>query len=267
MARITHVAKAQQRYEMVPKLDEAGEPIRTPVMKNGVQKTTRAGRPVFMDVTIADRNAPLPMPRCDAPGCEDREIKVGTPYKHMSPKSGPYGGRKLCRHESCPTWQVWEYSSSMGARLAQIDHDFRNSLDLSAVEDNSDVVLALEEMASNIREIADEKEEGADNIESGFGHETEQSMELRDISEQLRSWADEVESADIPDFPEPEEDDCEACDATGYVNGDVDDAEQAACEECDATGRVTPDEVSDEAREEWISEVEGAISVVDECPV
>ena len=94
--------------------------------KDGTQKTTKTGRAVFMTVTVVDKTKPKPNLKCDFRGCDidGGEILPGTPYMHISPKSGPYGGRQLNRHQAHPAWNVWEYSSSMSARLAQIAHDF-----------------------------------------------------------------------------------------------------------------------------------------------
>ncbi len=265
MARVTHVKKAQQRYEMVPVLDEAtGVQKTVPVMgKGGVQKTSKSRRPVFMKLTIADKTKPLPPLRCDAPNCTERDILVGTPYKHMSPKSGPYGGRKLTRHETCPTWHSWEYSSSTSARLEEVSFNFEEAI--SEAADPEEVTSALSEAAEAIREIAGEKEEGADNMESGFGHSTFMSDELRDTADQLNGWADDVENAEVPDLPEPDEVDCEECEGKGYreVAPDV----SLDCTECDGSGKVTPDEPTDEQMDEWRSEVEEATSVVNESPV
>lgn len=199
MARITHVKAAQQRYETVPVLDDEGKPKQTPVMrKDGTQRTTKNGKLVFRTNTVEDRNQPLPLRVC---GSCRQPIELGTPYKHITPKSGPYGGAQLNRHESCPTWQVWEYSSSMSARLAEIENSFQQALDSCESED--DVQQALDEAADRIEELADEKDEAGQNIEDGFQHETGQSAELKDTAEQLRSWAEEVRAATVPDFPEP----------------------------------------------------------------
>ena len=212
MARITRVQKAQQRYEQVPVLNEDGTPKQTPVMsRHGTQKVTKRGKPVFMTVTVQDRTKPLPNRKCGKCG---KEIEVGSPYKHISPRSGPYGGRTLYRCKSCPDWHVWEYSGSLSARLAEIDFNFTEELD-AEFEDTDYVQDALNTAAEAVREIAGEKTEAADNIENGFQHATYQSDELRDQGEQLESWADEIESADIPELPEPEETECEPCDGTG----------------------------------------------------
>lgn len=308
MARVTHVKKAQQRYATVKVLNEDGSVKQTPVMKTikdyvtgettQVQKTTKRGVKVFMTVTAQDRTKPLPMPECDYSGCkhEQRAIKVGEAYKHITPKSGPYGGRTRVRHEDCPTWMVWEYSSSLSARTAEISHNAWSAFPDSA-ESADDIESWLEDVASEIEALADEKDESADNIEEGFGHETSASEELREVAENLRSWADDVRSADLPDFPEPEEEDCDDCEGNGtkteecvYCSGtgllaetvegdeDTDPEEECSqcggegeadedCDTCDGTGTVTPEEPSEEQISNWLDEVRDAVSIVDECPV
>ena len=265
MARVTHVKKAQQRYEMVPVLDEAGQPVRTPVLdKIGHQKSSKRGL-VFRTQSVEDKTRPLPLEVCDS--CR-LPIEIGTPYKWIQPKSGPYGGRKRSRHEACPNWQVWDYSSSLFARTAQLEHGFWESLG-DEFETVEDVQNALNEMAEEARSLASEKEEAAENIESGFGHETEQSSELREIADQLNSWADDIEEADIPDLPEPDDVDCEACDGTGKTDEPDDDEPDAFldCKECDGSGLVSSEKPSEEQLSEWRDEVRDAVSVVGECPV
>jgi hypothetical protein len=280
MARVTHVKKAQQRYATVPVLDDDGNPKKTPVMKDGVQKTTKKGKAVFMTVTVQDRSKPLPAYTCDSCGTE---IAVGTPYKHITPKSGPYGGTKKTRHESCPSWQVWEYSSSWSARIAQATSNF----DITAVESPEDVTSALEDVASAIRELAEESREAASNIEEGFGHPTSQSEEAEERADALDNWADEIEQADVPDLPDVEERyfvtngdgvvsdlfetdgyDTEA-DAEHALAAHREDNNTDADEPDDGfeIEAIEPDEPTVEQMEEWRSEVEDACSIVDESPV
>ena len=259
MARITRVAKAQQRYATVPVIDEAtGQPKQTPVMgRDGKQKVSKRG-PVFMTVTKADKSQPLPMPDCGLCG---KTIEVGQPYKHISPKSGPYGGNTLYRCADCPDWNVWDYSSSLSARVAEIEHNANNALE--NVESEEEVQEVLNEAAEAIREIASEKSEGADNIEHGFGHETSQSEELRQTAEQLDSWADEVENITIPDAPDPEDADCETCCGTGTVSSEDD---EIPCDDCDGSGH--PSEPTAEQLDEWRAEVSDEVSgVLGNCPV
>jgi hypothetical protein len=267
MARVTHVKKAQQRYAMVPVLDENGEQKKTPVMRsNGTQKTTKSGKLVFRSISIEDRTQPLPPHTCGA--CR-QPIEVGQPYKHISPKSGPYGGATLRRHESCPDWHVWDYSHSMSAQLARIDHDAQDRI--QNVESQDEAVELAGEIAEEIREIAQQKEEGADNIEEGFGHETEMSTELRDTAEQLNTWADDIENVDIPDYPEAKDIDCEECEGSGEVEDATPDAEEGAtvsCSACDGAGQVEADEPSEEQIDEWKSAVDEAINgELGNCPV
>lgn len=270
MARVTHVKKAQQRYATVPVLDENGDPKKVPVMKKvkdystgevtEVQKTTKHGRPVFMKLTVEDRSKPKPPYTCDH--CRE-EIKVGTPYKHISPKSGPYGGRKLTRHESCPTWMRWEYSSSMSARLEQISHYFWNAV--AQVDSPDDVQAALDDAADEIRSLAEEKRESASNIEEGFGHPTEKSEELEQVADDLEAWADDVSSADIPDLPEPEDQECEECGGEGKLADD--NGNEIDCTGCEGQGVFTPEDPTEDQLDEWRSELQDALSLIDEAPV
>lgn len=324
MAKITHVKSAQQRYETVPVLNPDGTQKQTPVMKNGVQRKDKRGNPIFMNVTVADKTKPLPPRQCGSCG---EEIAIGTPYKHISPRSGPYGGRTLYRHEDCPTWHVWEYSSSLSARTAEISHDFWNDFNENVLEEQDQVQDILNSAAERVRELAEEKRESASNIEDGFGHETQMSSELNDIADQLDSWADDIENADLPDFPEPEEQDCDNCDGGGEVDNEEYETLQEeilkltrqieeekrglkvltslpadmqlpdniakiqekikvlekqvedkvavlenmdsiiSCEECEGSGKVEPDAPTEEQMDEWRSECESAVSVIDECPV
>jgi len=232
------------------------------------------------------------------------------------------------RCASCPQWQVWEYSSSLSARVAEISHDFWNEVDNAS--DADEVQECLNSAAERVREIAEEKREGASNIEDGFGHSTYQSDELNDVADQLDSWADDIESADIPDYPEAEEHDCDDCEGSGEVDNDqyellhdkqeetqvaleafrrrltllnaiqvplspqaaaerkkllevtipalvkeleaveallLETEAQVSCETCDGTGRVEDDEPTVEQVDEWKEEVQGNLSIVDECPV
>lgn len=215
--------------------------------------------------TDADGN-PKPNLVCDR---DDTEIKPGDPYKHISVRTGPRSSAKLVRCVRCPDWQVWEYSNSLSARVAEIVHNFRQVLD-EDFGDTSDVESARDDAVNAIRELAEEKEEGAGNIEDGFGHETTQSGELREQAESLVSWADEIEGVEIPELSDPEDEDCVDCDGTGKVDDpedNSDDPKQVDCDNCEGTGEVTPEEPSEEEYETWREEVRDAFSIIDESPV
>lgn len=259
MARVTYVKRAQQRYETKPVLDEQGRPIKIGLTKkDGSPKVDKRGNQVFITKTVDDRDKPKPNHVCEV--CRT-EIKPGDPYKHITPRSGPYGGRMRVRCGTCPTWQYWDYSDSLSAQTAQIAYEFETTI--GSVESPEDATDALTTAADAVREIAEAKRESASNIEEGFGHSTYVSDELNDVADQLDSWADEIESVDVPELPEPEETDCETCEGDG---ADPDDP-SLECTECSGTGQVTPDEPTEEQMEEWRSEVADACSIVNEPPV
>lgn len=257
MARTTYVKRAQQRYETVPVIDpETGEPKQTPVMRpDGTQKITKSGRPVFRTVTVEDKSKPLPNLTCERDGTE---IKPGDPYKWIAPKSGPYGGIKRVRCGKCPDWKVWEYSYSLSAQIARIEHEAIEAL--ADVTDPSEVQEAASNAATEIRELAEEKRASAANIVDGFGHETAQSTELEEQADALEAWADDGENLDVPDLPEPEEDQCDECDGTGEQEPDNLLDEPDDCEVCGGTGTYTPEEPTDEQMDEWRSEAESVLT-------
>ena len=271
MARVTHVKKAQQRYATVPVRDAEGNVVRTPVInkRTGEQKRSKRGL-TFMTQTVADKTKPLPLLVCDH--CR-KDIEIGTPYKHISPKSGPYGGRQLNRHESCPTWQVWEYSSSMSARIAQIENDY--TTEISGADSEDTISSALETMAEAVRSLGEEKRESASNIEEGFGHPTSSSEELNDIADNLDTWADEIEGSSVPEVS-----DYTGCEAEGCDGGEVDCSEcedgkkddGSECDECSGGGKVHCSECDgagdDYFREDdWTEAVESEVTAPFECPV
>lgn len=281
MAKVTHVKKAQQRYATVPVIDpETGQQKRTPVMRRGEQKTDKRGRPVFMNVTRADKTQPLPNRKCEKCGVE---IKVGDPYKHVTPKSGMFGGTTRFRCEPCPTWQPWELSSSLSARVAQIQHDYEQAM--NGAESPEDVETALNDAAEAVKEIAEEKAESASNIMDGFGHETEKSSELSEIAESLHEWASEIESAAMEVQGFEEEEDCEQCSGEGEIEDicidcegagqwtdDESETDETECENCEGTGKVAQDceECSGTGKveadfAEWLDENQP--TVMDDCPV
>jgi hypothetical protein len=279
MARTTHVAKAQPRYETVIVRDEDGNPVRTPVMKKVKnydtgeievkQKVTKKGRPVFMTKTVVDKTKPKPLRNCGSCG---KPIEIGTPYKWIKPKSGPYGGSLMTRHEGCPGWQVWDYSNSLSAQLSRISYEFGNEIESS--ESPDDVTSALASAAESIKEIAEQKREGASNIEEGFGHATSQSEELEQMADDLEQWADEVESADVPEMVDCEactdgKVDCEDCDGSGKEQDEDGNQTEEDCPTCEGEGQTDCDtcDGTGEDVEAWRDEVRDNVTIVDESPV
>lgn len=294
MARIKYVAKAQQRYETVPVLDpDTGE---QKVIT--VNKVTKRGRQVTRSLTVSDKSKPLPPYDC---GFCHKPIEVGTPYKHVSIKSGPYGGHTLRRHQGCPSWKQSELTTSKMAGIYAAQESWQEFIDTD-FDNEDDVRSALEDVASQIREVAEEYRESAENIRDGFGHDTFMSEELDAKADDLEAWADEVESSDVPELSEQTtcEDcdgsgevdcthcfgtgsrDCENCTGTGVTDeeskvdctecdgsGEIDCADcgttgQEECENCTGTGEIEPTE---ESLEEWRQEVRDSLVLIDECPV
>lgn len=277
MARITHVKSAQQRYEQVPMLGPDGKQLRSPVMSKltGEQKTTKHGRSVFMELTKADKTKPLPPLECEY--C-DKPIEVGTPYNHVT----PFNGAKRTRHATCPTWRASELSSSKMATVMAAQESFGEQI--GSLETYEDIESALNDVAEAAREVGQEYTESADNMEDGFGHETEMSMELRDRGDQLESWADEVEQAIGSEDTEPtidhtmwvivdpsgkapteqyetEEDARSALDEY-LLTMDDGDNRVLTLEEVDAL------EANEEETQEWLDNLQSVASdVVDNCPV
>jgi hypothetical protein len=187
-----------------------------------------------------------PLNTCDSCG---KEIAVGSPYKYMSIKTGPYSSRKLVRCADCSDWHIWEYSNSTSARVAQIVHEAETSL---ADADDEDAARDIMQTAAEAaRDLAEEKREGASNIEDGFGHPTQQSEELTDLADQLDEWAESLEQASIPDFPDAQDAECEECSGAREVTRD--ETHLVPCPECD--GRGHPDEVTEDQLEEWRDEL------------
>lgn len=278
MARVTHVKKAQQRYETVPVLDADGHPVKIALTKaDGTPKTTSAkkgSRPIFITKTVADKTRPRPNLRCDFAGCQitDREILPGQGYKWIKPKSGPYGGTQKNRHAEHPSWNVWEYSNSLSARVAQIENDAT----LDGVESLDDAQAVASEAAEAIRGLAEEKRESASNIEEGFGHATYQSEELESQADELDGWADEVEATEFPDpedaeYLDQDEVDCDECHGSGLVDNDnedtLDDEPEVECVDCGGTGQVE----NEDPETDWDAWRDAAAEALSEalgsCPV
>ncbi len=119
------------------------------------------------------------------------------------------------------------------------------------------LVCAMTDAAEVVREIAEEKRESAQNIEDGFGHSTSASEELSSLADELEEWATSIENADIPEYPDANDADCEECEGSGSIGEDN-------CEECGGSGH--PSEPTEEQLEEWRMDVEDVTSVLNDSP-
>ena len=138
-------------------------------------------------------------------GC-GQPIEVGQPYKWFKMKMAR-GGIKKTYHTGCNIPPSHRTTSRMG----QI-WDAQASLDLSGATSEDEVLTELASFAETVREVATEYSESADNMESGFGHSTYQSDELREKGEALESWADDLENWSFNGDEEPTQDEGESDD-------------------------------------------------------
>ncbi len=141
--------------------------------------------------------------RCDYSGC-GRVIEPGDGMKYISPRlPGSLGSVTRYRCDGHPDWHVWEYSTSLSARIAEIQHDGANTIRMMYEDTAEDIPNELAEM---VRELASEKRESAENVESGFGHSTQLSEELNQQADELDAWADQIEAVDALEGKPDEED-------------------------------------------------------------
>jgi hypothetical protein len=243
MPRVTHVKKARQRYAMVPVIDpETGQPKRSVVTKNGEPRTDKRGNVVTMAVTVQDRTRPLPNLRCDFPGCDidGGEIRVGEPYQFITVRPGGRGSVQKSRHAAHRGWHYWEYSSSVRAEAARLQHDMGGEIDgfeFTAEEDFESLKASLVEQA---QAFADERESAVDAMPEHLQDESE-AAQYRDAAAE---WVEAIEAVDGPTAEFPAE--CEACGGTGDV-GDVE------CQDCDGGHTEDPSE-------DWIDEARTNLS-------
>jgi hypothetical protein len=168
--------------------------------------------------------------RCGA--CSE-PIKVGDAYKFKVRKTGPRSSTKLSRHEDCPEWKPSELT---GSPFLQIFYGTQEAAAPPDVDDKStpedlaaDLKAIAEAFAEAAQEMADIRTEAADNIEDGFGHETEQSSELRYQGEHATEVANEL------DYWEAEEFDAEGTyGVEGLDEDDEDDEDRYEEETADA---------------------------------
>jgi len=140
---------------------------------------------------------PHPELRCQSCG---KPIEVGQPYKWFKMKLSR-GGVKKSYHTDCQIPPSHRTTSRMG----QI-WDAQAGLQIDGLETLDEIQTELQSLAESVREVAEGYTESASNIESGFGHQTEQGYELEDKGQQLESWADDLESFDFSD-EEPQRED------------------------------------------------------------
>lgn len=217
-----------------------------------VTYVTSARRRCF--TTGENKGKQKPYEKCEVCG---KEIEPGMPYKWVEPKISPTYSVRHVRCHDCPTWQPWELSNALWARIAQIQSEAQG-VDTS---DPDEVRSALETAADQIEELASEKRDGASNIEEGFGHPTSLSEELEATADALEQWANEVreKAGEIEEAVE-EEVECESCEGSGVITTTM--GSELECPDCSGTGSVENPDLEDAA-----SVLEEALSILEESPV
>lgn len=140
---------------------------------------------------------------CDYPGC-GHPIEPGDGMKYISPRlPGSPGSVTRYRCASHPDWNVWEYSTSLSARIAKLKYDGNDKI-LQADENTIEDLPT--DLGWSIRGIAYEKSDSAQNVESSFGHPTRLSESLKQQADALEDWAYNIECVDVLEGKPDEED-------------------------------------------------------------
>lgn len=120
-------------------------------------------------------------------------IEVGQAYNWIKSRYGP----KRSRHAACRPFRPSDLTSndklSSLYLIQETIEDEVSAWGLLESTDISDLVAALDQGASDAREVAEAFRESAENLESGFGHPTSQSEELASNGDEVDGWADELE--------------------------------------------------------------------------
>ena len=132
------------------------------------------------------------------------EIEAGEPYKYLDKRMGFtrfYTMRIIYCAQHFP--KASELAAGKTSQLLSICEGLTETID--GAESAENITDAMSSAASDIESLADEYQEGADNIEQGFQHETEQSQAMAEKGEELRTWAGELEEFEAEDEAELED--------------------------------------------------------------
>lgn len=124
-------------------------------------------------------------------------IAKGDTYYKWSLKTGPYSSRDY----KSKTYPDRRQLTLNAFKLSLYDlEDQRDGIDATTPED---LESARDELATAIRELADEQQEKLDNMPEGL-QQGSSGETLQSRIDGLNSWADEVEALEIPDWSEDE---------------------------------------------------------------
>lgn len=186
------------------------------------------------------------------------EIKKGDSYQWWANRAP--GQRSSFRNIRCinctPT--IAERTPGRAGQLMMIQQNAEEQIAaLTEFDDTGDLEALASDIACEVREMADELRESADNIESGFGHPTQQSEELAERADNIEGQADEIESCDFEDAPDEEEIEEKVDDILGY-DPDVDPDPPTG-----ADIREARTEVLEDWREDQRQRLNDAVSEID----
>jgi len=160
--------------------------------------------------------------RCSRCG---NEIKPGESYSWFANRIG----RSSIRKDFCSNCRIRESDKTTSPHMQTIyagqeaAEDTLGQADLTL----ADIAEAVRGYAEALKEASESYGESADNMEDGFGHETEMSAAIREKAESCESTADTVESAadDIESMDDP---DADAAEFQDDYEGDWDDEKDEA---------------------------------------
>jgi uncharacterized protein YfcZ (UPF0381/DUF406 family) len=130
--------------------------------------------------------------------------------------------------------------------------------------DAEDLKAILEDLANEVREVADEYGESADNMEQAFSGGSPTIDDCREKQDQLTEWADEIEGVEITEWAPVEKEEEGAGEAPeGEEEGEEEEEEEETKKEDDE-----PRNDEGQTREEWADEQRGAAEeVAGGCPL
>jgi hypothetical protein len=198
---------------------------------------------------------------------------LGDSYSWIKFNRGPKKIR--CSKPAC----AFRASDKTGGKMSGVYAAQESAQDAIAGWDSNDVddlKQILSDAAEEIKAVAEEYGESADNIEQAFTGGSATADECREKAEGLGGWADELEGVDFEEWdgPDEEEDACAVCETE--IEQDAEGnwkhcAEAALAEEQDKDHDAEPavaKNSNEQTREEWAEDQRNtAEEAIGDCPV
>lgn len=189
----------------------------------------------------------------------DKRIAKGVPYIFWAFR---YGGKRI-RCSACPGPRPSDLTSNdklsrcyaAGESISDAIDQFRSDREVDSLKST------MEDAANEVREVGEEYRESAQNIEDGFGHETEMSQQSQEKGDNLDSKADEIESAagELEEFEDADDDPKEKSDDAldALLEEDGEDLSVLGAEDKERKRREKKNELQHEwevKRDEWVED-------------